>query len=324
MVDMIKMLERKIFSGSQLNFEEAKMLGKIKKDEIYELLCSAGRISRFYNGNRVELCAIVNAKSGHCSEDCAFCAQSARHRARISVYPILPAEEILRQAVKVEAAGVKRFSLVTAGRGITGRDLDEILQAVYLLKRETSLHVCASLGIIGEAEAIKLKQAGVTTYHHNLESSRSYFPHTCTTHTYEDRVRTIESASRAGLRVCSGGIIGLGETMEQRVELAMELQKLGVDSVPLNFLNPIPGTPLENASAHPPLELLHVIALFRLVLPRSVIRLCGGRREGLRDTQALALTAGVNGLMVGDYLTTRGSALEEDMQLLQDLGLEAC
>lgn len=317
-------LENRIVHGGEITAREAYQLAELRGDDLYDLLALSGRITRRFGGNRVELCSIINARSGRCSEDCAFCAQSARHRTSAAVYPLLPAEDILRQAVAMEQAGVHKFSLVTSGRGISGRDLEKVLETIRLLRGETGLHICASLGIIGEPEAVMLKEAGLTTYHHNLESAASFYPRICTTHAFEDRVATIKAAARAGLRVCAGGIAGMGESMARRVELALTLRELGVDSVPLNFLNPIPGTPLEGVVTPRPLELLHVVAIFRLVLPRAVLRLCGGRREALRGTQALALTAGINGLMVGDYLTTRGGALAEDLQLLRDLGLEAC
>lgn len=302
----------------------AMELAALPADETYNLLAFAGKVTRENHGRRVELCTIVNAKSGRCSEDCAFCAQSARHGTNARVHGILPADEVLRHAIKMEQAGVARFSLVTSGRGIAGRDLEEILAIVRLLKRETGLQVCASLGIIGKNEAAMLKQAGVVTYHHNLETAPDHYRKICTTHDYRERVGTIEAAKQAGMRVCAGGILGLGENMNQRMEMALELRRLGVDSVPLNIINPIPGTPLEAARVPSPLEVLKVIALFRLILPRAVIRLCGGRREGLRFAQALAFVAGANGLMVGDYLTTRGGSLEDDLALLADLGMEPC
>lgn len=304
--------------------DRAMKLAALPVEETYNLMAAAGKVTRDNYGHRVELCTIVNAKSGRCSEDCAFCAQSAHHGTNAKAHGLLPPEEILRQAIKMEKSGVPRFSLVTSGRGIAGRELEEIIATIHLLKRETGLQVCASLGIIGANEAVMLKQAGVATYHHNLETAPDYYREICTTHDYQERVRTIEAATQAGMRVCAGGILGLGETMTQRVEMALELHRLGVDSVPLNIINPIPGTPLEAARVPPPLELLKVIALFRLIMPRAVIRLCGGRREGLRHAQTLAFTAGANGLMVGNYLTTRGGSLEDDLDLLTDLGMEPC
>lgn len=319
---MFEELAGKIFEGIPVGRDEAVRLIQMQGPRVYDLLALGGRIARHYGGNQVELCSIVNARSGRCSEDCAFCAQSARYRTGAVEYPLLEPEEILRRALRVQEAGVRRFSIVTSGRGISGRDLDGVLEAIRLLRRETDLSLCASLGIIGEREARMLREAGLTTYHHNLETAPGYFQKICSTHTYRERVETIVAARRAGLRVCAGGIIGLGESPAQRVELALELRRLSVDSVPLNILNPIPGTPLAGRERLPVLEVLKTIAVFRLLLPGAVLRLCGGRREGLRGAQALALMVGANGLMVGDYLTTRGELLERDLQMLVDLGLE--
>lgn len=318
---MLSCLERKITEGRPVTKEEALSLIKMKGTEIYELLALANRVTRLFAGDKVELCAIINARSGHCSEDCAFCAQSAHYNTNKNTYPMLQPKEILRQAIKTEESGVKRFAIVTSGRGITGRDLETVLETLRLLRRETNLQLCASLGIINEKQAAMLAEAGLTTYHHNLETAPGYFENICTTHTYQDRVETIKAAKKAGLRVCAGGILGLGESPEQQVELALELRRLDIDSVPLNFLNPIAGTRLENQPGLPPLQLLRAIAIFRLMLPRAVLRLCGGRKEGLRRLQPLAFLAGANGLMVGNYLTTTGETLQDDLQMLKDLNL---
>ncbi|WP_238492544.1 biotin synthase BioB [Desulfotruncus alcoholivorax] len=302
--------------------QDAVKLNQLTGAGIYDLIALAGRVTRHYfPENKVELCSIINARSGHCSEDCAFCAQSSHHNTNVSIYPMLSPEKILRSAVKVEQSGVRRFSMVTSGRGISGRDLEKVLETIVLLRRETDLSLCASLGIINEKQASMLAEAGLSTYHHNLEAAPAYFDQICSTHTYQERVQTILNARRAGLRVCAGGILGLGESPVHQVELAIELQKLQIDSVPLNFLNPIPGTPLQNQTAIPPLGILRAIAVFRLALPRAVLRLCGGRKEGLRRLQPLAFLTGANGLMVGDYLTTGGEVLQEDLQMLLDMDL---
>ncbi|SFG95707.1 biotin synthase [Desulfotomaculum arcticum] len=305
-----------------VNKQDAVKLNQLKGAAIYDLTALAGRVTRHsFPENKVELCSIINARSGRCSEDCAFCAQSVHYNTNVAYYPMLSPEEILRSAVKVEQAGVRRFSMVTSGRGIAGRDLEKILETIALLRRETNLTLCASLGIINEKQASMLAEAGLSTYHHNLEAAPGYFDQICTTHTYQERVQTILNAKTAGLRVCAGGILGLGESPVHQVELAFELQKLQIDSVPLNFLNPIPGTPLQSQRAISPLEILRAIAVFRLVIPRAILRLCGGRKEGLRRLQPLAFLAGANGLMVGDYLTTGGEVLQEDLQMLLDMDL---
>lgn len=320
---MLKTLENKITGAMPISTQEAYDLSQLDGTEIYDLIALAGRVTRrSFPENGVELCSIINAKSGHCSEDCAFCAQSAYHNTGVKTYPLLQPEEILRSAIKVEKSGVKRFSIVTSGRGISDRDLDSVLETLRLLRRETNLKLCASLGIITERQAAMLAEAGLSTYHHNLETAPGYFNKICTTHTYQDRVQTIMAAKKAGLQVCSGGILGLGESPQQQVELALELRKLDINSVPLNFLNPIAGTPLQNRAVLPPLKLLKAVAIFRLVLPRAVLRLCGGRKEGLRRLQPLGFLAGANGLMVGNYLTTSGEELQEDLQMLHDLALK--
>lgn len=319
---MLEILEERIKNNLPVTGEEAFDLTELDGAEVYELISIAGRVTReTFPGNEVELCSIINARSGRCSENCTFCAQSGHYNTNIKTYPILEPEEILRAAIKLEESGVKRFSIVTSGRGISGRDLETVLETLRLLRRETGLHLCASLGIIDEKKAAMLREAGLSTYHHNLEAAPGYFEKICTTHTYRERVQTILAAQKAGLRVCSGGILGLGESPQQQVELALELQRLDIDSVPLNFLNPIPGTPLQNKRTLSPLQILRAIAIFRLVLPRAVLRLCGGRKEGLRRLQPLAFLAGANGLMVGDYLTTSGESLHEDLQMLRDMAL---
>jgi biotin synthase len=319
---MLREIEGRILDGGCISREEALHLTEIKDKEIYELISASGRIAGHYRGLQLELCAIINARSGNCSEDCKFCAQSARYNTGVKAYPLVSPEEALRQAINMEKAGAKRFSIVTSGRGISDRDLETVLVTIGLLRRETGLNLCASLGIIDVKKALMLKEAGVSMYHHNLETAPGYFPRICATHSYEQRVETIKAAQRAGLRVCAGGIIGLGETFAHRVDLAFEIRRLGVDSVPVNFLNPIRGTPLENNPPLPPMSLLHTIAIFRLILPGAVIRLCGGRREGLRDLQALALVAGADGVMIGDYLATRGEDLIKDLRMFADLGLK--
>ncbi|GBF33344.1 biotin synthase [Desulfocucumis palustris] len=317
---MIRHIGQKIMNGENLSRDEAMGLTEIDSGSIPELLSVSNKVARHYRGFRLELCSIMNARSGKCSEDCKFCAQSGRYHTGAKIYPVAAKEEVLKQAVSMERAGAKRFSLVTSGRGISERDLDAVLNALELLKRETGLELCASLGLIDGNKARMLKDAGLSMYHHNLETSPDFYSRICTTHTYQDRVDTINAARKADLRVCAGGIIGLGETFAQRVDMALEIRRLGVDSVPVNFLNPIPGTPLQDIPAPAPLTLLHTLAVFRLILPEAVIRLCGGRKTGLRRLQPLAFWAGADGVMIGDYLTTGGEDLEQDLQLFRDMG----
>ncbi|OAT85016.1 biotin synthase BioB [Desulfotomaculum copahuensis] len=315
------LIEAKVFSGEGLSREEILSLAGCAGEELVRVRALAGEVTRRFHGRRVDLCSIINARSGLCSEDCRFCAQSARYRTGAAVYPLIDAAAALAKARRMEAAGAGRFSLVTSGRGITGRDFETVLDVFRILHAETGLSLCASLGIIDGEQARQLKEAGVSTYHHNLETGRSFFPQICTTHSYDERVATIRAAQGAGLAVCSGGIIGMGESLAQRMEMALEIRKLGVNSVPLNVLNPIPGTPLANAKPLSPEEILKTIALFRLVLPRATVRLCGGREPGLGERQAEAFQYGINGLMVGNYLTTRGDGMERDLAMLAAAGL---
>lgn len=319
---MFKEWVKRICGGGAISHEEALALDGLERDRLDELFDAARQVTRRFHGNKVDLCSILNAKSGRCSEDCTFCAQSGHYRTGVPVYPLLSKEAVLKRAQELEAGGARRFSLVTSGRGIVGDDFDNILGIYEMLAEKTGLKLCASLGIIDEEKALRLKKAGVSMYHHNIETSGSFYPRICTTHSFEERVDTIRAAERAGLGICSGGILGLGEQWEHRVEMAFQLKELGVLSVPVNILTPIAGTPLWGSPAPAPLEVLKTAAMFRLVLPGAVIRLAGGREVALRDLQALSLTAGVNGLMVGNYLTTGGRRVEDDLQMLKDLGLE--
>lgn len=314
-------LVRRILSGEEIAPPEALAWGGLDGEELWELLWAAGWLTRHFHGRQVDLCSIINAKSGRCSEDCAFCAQSGHHRTGAPVYPLLSREEILQRALEMEAAGARRFSLVTSGRGALSGDFEKILGIFETLREKTGLSLCTSLGLVDFQKAARLKEAGVSTYHHNLETSRSYYHRICTTHSFGDRVETVRAVQEAGLEVCSGGIIGLGEGWEHRVEMAFQLKELGVWSVPLNILTPIEGTPLWGSPVPAPLEVLKTAAMFRLVLPRTVIRLAGGREAALRDLQSAALLGGVNGLMVGNYLTTGGRQVEDDLRMIRDLGL---
>jgi biotin synthase len=320
---MFDELVDRIKAGGEITCAEALAIGVLEGEGLYELFLGALKLSRHFHGNRVDLCSIINARSGRCSEDCVFCAQSGHYHTGVSVYPLLSTEEVLEKALEMQSRGARRFALVTSGRGITGRDFEKVLDIYKTLREKTGLGLCASLGIIDYARARDLRDAGVSRYHHNIETSRSYYPEICTTHSFGERVETIRSAGEAGLEICSGGIIGLGEKWEHRVEMAFQLKELGVTSVPVNILTPIRGTPLQDRTVPRPLEVLRTAAMFRLVLPGAVIRLCGGREAALRDLQSLALLAGVNGLMVGNYLTTGGRGVEDDIQMLKDLALEA-
>lgn len=272
-------------------------------------------------GSKPFTCGIINAKSGRCAENCAFCAQSGYHKTGSPVYALIPREKLLERAALLADAGVTYMGIVTSGTGPTQRDFAAICEAAAYITERVGIRLCASLGVLHPEQATALKQAGFTSYHHNLETSAGYYPRVCSTHEHSIRVDTVRVALAAGLRVCSGGIFGLGESWQDRLELALELAALNVHSIPVNFLTPIPGTPLENASGLRAVEALAVIALFRLLHPSRDIVICGGRSRTLAEWQHCLFLAGANGLMVGDYLTTRGGALDADLSMLRELGV---
>jgi biotin synthase len=291
------------------------------------LFVEAARIRDHFVGSTVHLCSIINAKSGKCPENCAFCAQSAHHQTGVDVYPLVDEDEIVRCATLAEQNGAGCYGIVTSGTRINRtEELDSVCRAVGRIKAETGISPSCSLGIMDETMAIRLRDAGMETYHHNLETSRSFFPQICTTHDYEDDVATIRAAKNVGLRVCAGGIFGLGESFAQRIEMALTLRELDVDKVPLNFLNPVAGTRLEGADNLTPLECLTIIAVYRFMLPGKRLSICGGREKNLRELQSWMFLAGANGTMTGNYLTTPGRLPELDRQMLKDLQLpvEGC
>lgn len=314
-------LAEKVIAGGAITEEEARHLIRTRDEDTMLLLAMADKIRQKYCGSAVDFCAILNARSGHCPEDCKFCAQSGRYHTGAKYYRLLPEEEIMEAARKAKAAGAVRFSLVTSGRNQSNpNEFEEILHVVGRIRREVGLEVCCSLGLISEDQARQLKEAGITRVHCNIESAPSYFPQVCSTHSFADKEALIAAVQRAGIRVCSGGIIGLGETPDQRVEMAFTLRRLHIDSVPLNILVPVPGTPFAGNRRLPPLEVLRAFAMFRFVLPRALIRTAGGREVNLRSLQAHALTGGLNGIMVGGYLTTAGRDPREDIRMTEDLG----
>ena len=319
-MEKIIALAEKVLQGGEITPAEAEYLIMVRDQDTMLLLAMADKIRQQYVGGEVDCCAIINARSGKCSENCKFCAQSAHYHTGVNEYALLAEEEIFAAAKKAKEAGAVRFSIVTSGRGQSKvDDFTNIVKTLKRIKSELQIEVCCSLGILTLEQAKTLKAAGVTRYHSNLETAGSYFPDICSTHTYEDKFATIKNAQAAGLRVCSGGIFGLGETPQQRVEMAFTIKKLGIDSVPLNLLTPIPGTPFQNNKPLLPYEILRAYAVFRFILPKAQIRTAGGREVNLRDLQALALNGGANGIMIGGYLTTKGRGTEKDMQLLKDL-----
>lgn len=286
-------------------------------------LAGAHHLREDFFGNRIELCSIINAKSGRCPENCAFCAQSAHYTTDAPVYPLKRLEEIVAGAQQAEAEGSHCYGIVTSGARIDhGGEFETILAAIRTIREKCALAPSASLGILDRKMAQALADAGCVTYHHNLETARSFFPQICSTHDYEEDVETIRIAKAAGMRVCSGGILGLGESLEQRIELAETLRQLEVNSVPLNFLNPIQGTPLSGKQTLTPMDCLRSIAMFRYWLPRTPIRVCGGRELNLREFQSWIFMAGATGTMIGNYLTTSGRDRDTDMQMIRDAEVE--
>lgn len=301
-----------------ISYEEACELA-LQPYETIDLILCAHKIRDTYKNDRIFTCSITNAKSGFCSEDCAFCAQSAYHNTKIATYPLLSIDELVDNAIRMHEAGATKFSMVTSGYTLNDHEIESICKAASLIKNQTDLSLCASLGILTEPILRQLKENGITTYHHNLETARSYFNQICTTHAYDEDIETVKMAQSAGLCVCSGGIFGLGETWKQRVELACTLRELNVDSIPVNFLNPIPGTRMENRPLLTPMDALKCIALVRLINPEKDITVCGGREVTLRDYQSWVFIAGANGLMVGNYLTTQGRSISMDIDLIKEM-----
>lgn len=317
-MDVVQRLADKVLAGEKLTRQEAERLYQ----QPLEPLCrKANELRRHFCGDGFDLCSIVNAKSGRCSENCRFCAQSAWYPTRIAVYPLRDTEELVAEAKRQEDQGMLRYAIVTAGKKVTGEELDQICRAAERILRETNLSVCASVGLLGEAEYRQLKQAGVDRVHNNLETSRQHFPNICTTHTFGDKCAAIRAAQAAGLSVCSGGILGMGETAEDRIDLAFTLDELGVDSVPVNLLNGIPGTPLAGQPRLPEEELRRTVAVWRFLLPKVTIRLAGGRGL-LADRGEGCFRAGANGAISGDMLTTAGISGRTDRQLVEKLGYE--
>lgn len=263
-------------------------------------------------------CGIINAKSGRCSEDCSFCAQSRYHNTDTPVYALVGEEKLYAHASSLAEAGVTRMGIVTSGAGPSGRDFETICRAARRIVESVGIKVCASLGMLEDDQAVMLHDAGITSYHHNLETARSFYPSICTSHSYEVRVETVKRAKKAGLRVCSGGLFGLGESWKERIELSETLQDLAVDSIPVNFLMAVPGTRLESAKGLSLPEALGLIAVLRLMHPARDIVLCGGRGTALGEWDRVASLAGANGIMVGDYLTAKGNPFERDMHMLRE------
>ena len=323
MTGRVRQIGERVLAGGTPEFEEAVELFERSDYDVHELFQVANRLRLNRFGNRIHLCGIVNAKSGGCPEDCGFCSQSSRQAAEIARYHVIASDEMVSAAGQARAHGAWALGVVTAGRGYdaTSEDFRQLVNGIRAITRDGSVEAHASLGIMGGEEFRQLKTAGLTTFNHNLETGRSYFPNVCTTHTYDERVATLKAAKAAGIRVCSGGLFGMGEEPSHRAELAFALKELDVDEVPMNFLIPVDGTRLAHATPLSPLEILKVIALFRWILPTKNIFICAGRQH-LGELHPMIFFAGASGVMIGDFLTTRNRSVSDDLKMLHDLGLE--
>ncbi len=323
MIQTILSIRSEVLEGKAITYDQAEKLLATPSDLIPYLAAAANEIRIRFCGQRVELCGLVNAKSGACSEDCRFCGQSAHAKTETPVYPLLSADEMVKRAKEAEAQGVTEFCIVTSGKGATKREeFETILEAVRRIKKETSIKIDCSLGFLSDDQMKELKAAGVYRNNHNLETAQSFFENVCTTHRYSDRVEHVRRLSKSGILPCSGGIIGLGETGAERLEMAFALRELNVDCVPINILNPRPGTLLEGTPVIDPKEVIKTIAIYRFILPKSIIKIAGGREVNLRDLQGAAFQAGANGLVLGSYLTTPGAGADRDLTMLRDLGFD--
>lgn len=320
MQDKLADLIKKIITGEEIPRDDYAVL-IAPATETYDLLYGAHLLREHYKGADIDLCAIINAKSGKCAEDCAFCAQSARHKAAVQTHPLLSAAKIEKGCADAAEFGAHHFGIVTSGETPTDDEVRKIAQAAKSARAKSGIPVDVSLGRLAPAQLRVLRDAGVRRVHCNLETSERFFPKICATHTWQSKVETLRAAKAEGLELCSGGLFGMGETWQDRLDMALALKELDVDSVPLNFLARVPGTPLAGMEPLEPLEILRIIALFRYVLPQKDIRVCGGRAANLRSTQSWIFYAGANAAMIGNYLTTPGNPPADDLQMIHDLDL---
>ena len=317
MMSIVRQLKEKVMSEEWIGKEEALQLAAAPLKELTE---AADEIRRRYCGDTFDICTIINGKSGKCSEDCKFCAQSSRYHTGLKdTYPLLGTEELLEEAKYNADRGVLRYSIVTSGRCLSDREVERLCDSIRKIKEETDIRICVSPGLLQEEQFRKLKEAGADRVHCNLESSERYFLQVCTTHTYEEKTAAIQAAERAGLSVCSGGILGLGESMEDRIDMVLTVRNLGVRSIPVNVLNPIPGTPYEKNPVLSGEEILRCTAVFRFLIPDGFIRLAGGRGL-MEDKGKKCFQSGANAAISGDMLTTAGITVESDMEMIRSLG----
>jgi len=319
MISIVESIKNKVLAGELINQGEATAISTAPWEE---LCAAANQIREHFCGNAFDLCTIINGKSGRCSENCKYCAQSAFYQTEVEEYPLRSTEAIVEQAKYNDERGVLRYSIVTSGRKLNDHEVDQVCESIRAVRQATGIAVCASFGLLDEPQFAKLHAAGITRVHNNLETSRRNFPNVCTSHTYDDKITAIRDAQRAGLNVCSGGIMGLGESMEDRIDMVLDLRELGVRSIPVNMLNPIPGTPYANNPLLTNEEMCRIVAVFRFLVPNASIRLAGGRGL-LADKGRQCFLSGANAAISGDMLTTEGITIEQDMKLLEGLGYKA-
>ena len=298
---------------------EKDRVDSLHKMPIMDLVAEANRIRDKFAGKEIDLCTIINAKSGFCPEDCKFCAQSNRHSTGIKTYALKKKEEMFEAAIRAKEIGADRFDIVTSGDKLSDDDFNTILDVIREITAKIKIKMCASLGSMDEDRLSLLKKSGLTRYHHNIESSARFFPKIVTTHTFQERINTIKAAKKCVLEVCSGGIIGMGEDMQDRIEMALTLKELNVDSVPINILVPIKGTLMESRPLLSAQEAVRTIAIFRIILEGKTIKIAAGRESALKDFQALAFMAGANGMLIGGYLTIKGRTVDEDWKLVEEV-----
>src|SRR5262245_9765903 len=316
-------LARRVIDGGELTREEARSLLAlpVEGEEVYDLFYAAHKVRRHFHGDRVTFCSILPTKFGNCSEDCAFCAQSAHYDVAITPHAMMDGEQVAEACKSARDNGASAFGIVNSGRGPTKREWPKIMEAVHAMKQADGICHCATLGTLTEQQALDLKAAGVRRINHNLETSKEFYPKIVTTHAWQERVETVRLAQKVGLEACCGCIFGMGEDVDDRVSLAFSLKELNPSVVPLNFLHPIPGTPLEKMSKLRPLEILKIVAVMRLLLPRQDLKVAGGREKNLRDLQSWIFYAGATSALIGNYLATYGRPHSEDLQMIEDLEL---
>lgn len=319
---MIESLTRQVLSGTRLSRAQAGWLASLSGEHLLDLFRGATRIREHFVGPRVRCCSIVASKAGRCSEDCAFCSQSAHFDTHVKGLTVVPESSVLEAAVSAARDGADSFGIVNSGWGPSDAEIEHWGRTIARIRELGSIRACASLGILTDGQAVRLREYGVERYNHNLQTSRRHFPSIIKTHSYDERLDTLHRLKQAGISVCSGALFGMGETWEDRVDLALDLREVDPDVVPINFLIAIDGTPLQGTEPLPPMECLHIIALYRFLFPRQEIKIAGGRETNLRDLQSWIFLAGADSFLIGNYLTTFGRSPQDDHRMVRDLGYE--